>query len=112
MSNSDPPPPKPNGSEFEPESGSFSGLSRSGSSPWEKPKGRSDIPQRYSPVDRRAGPRVTLSVNLGRFAHGPRRANLYCGRREQADFDAAGRLGADPGVRAAAVDGHGAVCVA
>ena len=71
MSNSDPPPPKPNGSEPDPpESGSFLGLSRSGSSPWEKPKGRSAMPQRYSPADRRAGPRVTLSVNLGRIAQG------------------------------------------
>ena len=41
-----------------------------------------------------------------------RQANLYCGRREQADFYAAGRLGADRGVRAAAVAGDGAVCVA
>src|SRR5262245_39157137 len=40
MSNSDPP--IPNGSP--PESGSFLGLSRSGSSPAEKPKGRSAMP--------------------------------------------------------------------
>ena len=39
-------------------------------------------------------------------------AQLYCGRREQADFDAARRAGADRGVRCAARGGDGAVRVA
>src|SRR5262245_10508412 len=96
MSNSDPP--IPNGSP--PDSGSFLGLSRSGSSPAEKPKGRSAMPSTV----------LTGSGSCGSAGHAV--SEPYIGRREQADFYAAGRLGADRGVWGADVAGDGALCVA
>src|SRR5215470_15119887 len=96
MSNSDPP--IPNGSP--PEPGSFLGLSRSGSSPAEKPKGRSAMPSTV--------PTGFASCGLA----GQAESEPYIGRREQADFYAAGRPGADRGVRGAAVARDGALCLA
>src|SRR5690242_20604020 len=96
MSNSDPP--SPNGSP--PELGSFLGLSRSGSSPEEKPKGRSAMPSTV----------LTGMRSCGSAGHAE--SEPYIGRREQADFYAAGRAGAHPGVRRAALAGDGAVRVA
>src|SRR5262245_45577032 len=99
MSNSDALPKfEPNGSP--PESGSFLGLSRSGSSPAEKPKGRSAMPST-----------VLTGCRSCAWA-GHAESEPYIGRREQADFYAAGRLGADRGVRGVAVVGDGALCVA
>ena len=60
---SNPAPPKPNGSCGLFGSRSFLRLSGSGSSPWEKPKGRSAMLQRYSPHATEVASRVTLRVN-------------------------------------------------
>src|SRR5262245_10490342 len=100
------PPPKPNGScpapEPDPESGSFLRLSRSLSSPDEKPKGRSDMPSTVLTTEGSCGPG-------GHALSEPAQTAVYCCWREQADFYAAGRPGADRGVRRAARDGDGPI---
>src|SRR6185312_15915929 len=99
------PPPRPNGSCPEPESGSFLDLSRSGSSPDEKPKGRSDM---YSTVPTAGASRAAPGHALSE----PVSVAVYCCWREQADFYVAGRPGADRRLRRGAGGGDGALRLA
>src|SRR5687768_10595592 len=98
---SNPAPPSPNGSAPWPESGSFLGLSRSGSSPELKPKGRSDMPSTVLIV---IPPRGWVG-----HAESEPTTEPYRGHREQADSDPAGGAGADCGVRRVAVRRDGSL---